>query len=159
MDNVLSEKAMTNPSLKALCVICLLVAFAVPLVAAPPDEENIPGLRAPEAGTAEPVSTKAMRVIYDPDTGKIISVPLQEAGETLSTPVAKALTRSTEGLQVFELENGGGGVHLSGRYQHVLLVRVQPDGTLETVCTSHPHEAESFFKSRTAGAKPAPKDK
>ena len=103
--------------------------------------------------------TKSIRVIYDPETGEIISVPLRESSEILSGPLAKALTRSTEGLQVFEVSNGGNGVHLDGRFQHALMVRVRPDGSLETVCTSHSHAAETFLKAKSAGANTAPRGK
>jgi hypothetical protein len=137
----------------------LIVAFSLPVAAASTDEEEGPERRAPEVGRAQPVATKAIRVIYDPETGEIISVPLRESGETLSIPLTKALTRSTEGLQVFEISDGGAGVHLDGRFQHALMVRVKPDGSLETVCTNHSHEAEKFLKGTTSGAKSTSRDK
>ena len=159
MYKLFREKVTTIRNLSVLCAVCFMAALALPSAASSPaEEEEGPKLQAPEVGSAEPVTTKAMRVVYDPETGEIISVPLRENG-VLSAPLTKALTRSTEGLQIFELENGGGGVHLDGRFQHALMVRVKPDGSLETVCTSHSHEAENFLKGRTAGAKPAPRDK
>ena len=158
MNKLFRDESGMFRNLQALCVACALMVCAVPVAAVSPDEEEGSGRKAPEVGNAEPVATKAMRVIYDPETGEIISVPFRENG-VLSAPLTKALTRSTEGLQIFELENGGVGVHLDGRFQHALMVRVKPDGSLETVCTSHSHEAENFLKGRTAGAKPAPRDK
>jgi hypothetical protein len=97
-------------------------------------------------------------VVYDPETGEIISVPIREPG-VLSAPLAKALTRSAEGLQVFELENGGMGVHLGGRYQHALMVRVKPDGSFETVCTNHEHVAEKFMRGDPEMVAAEPRDK
>lgn len=63
----------------------------------------------------------------------------------LSAAIMKALDRSTAELEVFELDGGGYGVDLDGRFQHVLMVRVQPDGTVESSCVDHAHAAEKFL--------------
>jgi hypothetical protein len=135
-----------------------MAAVAWPVAASSPGEEELPGRQAPEASTEGAVTSKTMRVIYDPETGAIISVPFRET-EGLSVPLSKALTRSTEGLRVFELANGGKGVHLDGRFQHVLMVRVKPDGSLETVCTNHSHAAEKFLRGTSDGADAQPRDR
>lgn len=158
MNNRLHGKMNSYCNLPILCAVCLMVAFVAPVAGVSPDEEGEPKLQASEAASAETVATKVVRVVYDPETGEIISVPLR-GNEVLSAPLAKALTRSTEGLQVFELKSGGMGVHLGGRYQHALMVRVKADGSLETVCTNHSHEAEKFLQGKPAGAKSAPQDK
>ena len=158
MNNRLHGKMTSYFNLPILCAVCLMVAFVAPVAGVSPDEEGEPKLQASEAASAETVATKVVRVVYDPETGEIISVPLR-GNEVLSAPLAKALTRSTEGLQVFELKSGGMGVHLGGRYQHALMVRVKADGSLETVCTNHSHEAEAFLKGATAEAYAAPRDK
>ena len=137
---------------------CVMAAFAAPVAATSPDEKGEPKRQGPKEASVESVATKAIRVIVDPETGEIISVPFRET-DVLSAPLAKALSRSTEGLRVFELSNGGMGVHLDGRFQHALMVRVKPDGSLETVCTSHSRAAEDFLHGKTAGVKPAPRDK
>ena len=67
--------------------------------------------------------------------------------------------RSTEGLRVFELANGGKGVHLDGRYQHAFMVRVRPDGSLETLCTDNSHGAGAFLKAGVRDAEPGPGDR
>ncbi len=152
------EQPNTPRFLRLLCVACFVAIFAAPVAAGSPDETEGPQRQASEAPNAETAVTKAIRVIYDPETGEIISVPFRKT-DVLSAPLAKALTRSAEGLQVFELPNGGTGVHLDGRYQHVLMVRVMPDGSFETVCANHPHEVEAFIKSTSAGTKPEPRDK
>jgi len=154
----LHDQMISSRVLSVLCAMCLMAAAALPVAAATPGEEEQPGRRASEAPTAEAVTTKAIRVIYDPETGEIISVPFRETG-TLSVPLAKALTRSTEGLEVFELKNGGKGVHLDGRFQHALMVRVKADGSLEMVCTSHSHAAEKFLHDNPAGPDAEPRDK
>ena len=148
----------TIGNLPILWVVCLIAFLVLPSAASPPGGEDGPKRPVPEAERAEAVATKAFRVVYDPETGEAISIPVRET-EILSAPLARALTRSTEGLRVFELANGGKGVHLDGRFQHALMVRVRPDGSLETVCTNHSHEAENFLKGKTAGTEPAPRDK
>jgi len=158
MNQRLHAQVNTPLTIRTLCVAFLMAAFAVPAAATSPGENGELKRRASEAGGAESVATKAIRVVVDPETGEIISVPFRET-EVLSAPLAKALSRSTEGLVVFDLPNGGKGVHLNGRFQHALMVRVKSDGSLETVCTNHSHEAEDFLHGKTAGVKPAPRDK
>jgi len=158
MNQRLHDQMISSRVLSILCAICLMAAVAVPVAASSPGEEKRPERQASGAPTAEASTTRAIRVIYDPETGEIISVPFQET-VVLSAPLSKALTRSTEGLQVFELANGGKGVHLDGRFQHALMIRVKADGSLETVCTNHPHEAGDFLHGKTAAVKPAPRDK
>ena len=158
MNQRLNDQMISSRALSILGAICLMAAVALPVAASSPGEEVQPDRQASEAPTAEASTTRAMRVIYDPETGEVISVPFRDT-EILSAPLAKALTRSAEGLQVFELANGGKGVYLDGRYRHALMVRVKADGSLETVCTNHPHEAEDFLRGKTAAAKPAPRDK
>ena len=158
MNPLFREKITTICNLSVLCALSLMMATALPVAASSQDDEEGPKRQVPEAGRAEAVATKAIRVVYDPETGEIISIPFRET-EILSAPLAKALSPSTEGLRVFELANGGKGVHLDGRFQHAFMVRVKPDGSLETLCTNHSHEAENFLKGKTAGAEPAPRDR
>jgi len=158
MNQRLNEQMISSLVVAVLCAICLMAAVALPTAASSPSEKEQPEQRAPAAPTAELVTTKAMRVIYDPESGEFLSVPILGTG-VLSDPLAKALTRSTEGLQVFELSNGGRGVHLDGRFQHALMVRLKPDGSIETVCTSHSHAAEKFLQANPTGVDAEPRDK
>ena len=85
-------------------------------------------------------------------------VPAHEI-RVLSAPLATALSRSTEGLEVFALPNGGKGVNLKGRFQHVLIVRVTPEGSVETGCVDHPHEAEGLVAGHSVGGDAGPRDR
>ena len=135
-----------------LFAISLTVVAALPVAASSPGEkEVVPEQSASVRLTGDLVNKKTIRVIYDPETGKIISTPFR-GSEALSDPLAKALTRATDGLRVFELSNDGKGVHLDGRFQHALMVRARPDGSLETVCTNHPRAAEEFLRADPSGA-------
>jgi hypothetical protein len=135
-----------------------MAAIAVPVAASSPDENPELRRQAPKASSAETGVTKLMKVFVDPETGEIISVPLRET-DVLSAPLTKALTRSTDGLRVFELADGGKGVFLDGRFEHVLMVRMKPDGSLETLCTNSSHAAEKFLHDESAGADAEPRDK
>jgi hypothetical protein len=141
----------------AVTVLWILTSAQVVFASSPDDPKGDvdQGVNAP---AEERTGTKTVRVFYDPETGEVISVPFRET-PSLSAPVARALIRSTEGLQVFKLENGGKGVHLDGRYKHAFMVRVRPDGSLETLCTDHSHGAEAFLKAGARDTKPEPQDK
>ncbi len=158
MNRRLNELMISYRVVSVLIAICLMAAVVLPVAASSPSEKEQPERHAPSAPTAELVTTKVMRVIYDPESGEIISVPIRGT-DVLSNPLAKALTRTTEGLQVFKLSNGGKGVHLDGRFQHALMVRVKPDGSIETVCTSHSHSAEKFLQAKPTGVDAEPRDK
>ena len=156
---------MTNVDIfPVLCTVVLTVALTAPAAASSPDEEKMPGPRAPKASSAEAaeasvVADSGMRFVFDPETGEMVAgQPLQKTN-ALSVPLANALNRSTEGLPVFELSNGGRGMHLQGRFQHALVVRMKPDGSFETVCVNHSHEAENFLKRTSAAADAQPQDK
>jgi len=159
MNPKLHEQMTSSSVLLVLLALFLMAAAALPVAASSSGEKEQPEQQVPEASAEDVVTTKAIRVIYDPETGEIISVPFREPSEILSIPLAKALTRSTEGLHVFELSNGGKGVHLDGRFQHALMVRVKPDGSIETVCTSHSHAAEKFLQAKPTGVDAEPRDK
>ena len=158
MNQIFHAQVNTPRTLRVLCVAFLMAAFTAPVAATSPDEKGEPKRQVPEVSSVETTAPNAIRVIVDPETGEIISVPFRET-EVLSAPLAKALSRSGEGLRVFELANGGKGVYLDGRFQHALMVRVKPDGSLETVCTSHSHEAGDFLHGKTAGPHAEPRDK
>jgi len=144
--------------------VCLTMLLAVPVTASSPGEEHKPERQA--VGTANHETTdpslsadEGMTTVVDPETGEIVTtLPLQKNG-ALSAPLAKSLDRSTEGLHLFELANGGRGMHLDGRFQHVMMVRVKPDGSLETVCVNHAREAEKVLKrgADEAGTQPPEK--
>ena len=158
------ERLTTHRILQGLCFVWFVVALATPVAASSPDEKAEPMRQAPEAASTEaatgpPVAAAAvMKVSVDGETGEIRLIPPREPA-VLSAPLATALSRSTEGLRVFELSNGGKGVHLQGRFQHVLMVRVKPDGSFETICTNHPHEAEVLASGESAGGDAEPRDR
>ena len=150
--------------LQAVLIALWIAVLAVPVAASSPDDKGEPQRQVQEAAStesAEPsVATReAMKVFTDPETGEIIARPVRQQTEVLSVPLANALSRSTEGLQVFDLPNGGKGVYLEGRFQHVLKVRVKPDGSLETVCVNHPQEAEDVVRGESVGRDPESRDK
>ena len=99
------------------------------------------------------------KISVDRETGEMTVVRPGERTRVLSAPLAAALSRSTEGLRVFEISGGGKGVHLEGRFQHVLIVRMKPDGSLQTVCSNRRHEAENHDHNKPVGGDTEPRDR
>lgn len=134
-----------------LCVAFVTAALAAS-VAAPSENERDRQLEAQRTERVEisPANLERSKVAVDPETGEVVSLLSEKKIEALSAPLANALHRSIEGLQVFELTNGGRGMHLEGRFQHALVARVKEDGSLEIVCVNHSHEAEALLKRRSA---------
>jgi hypothetical protein len=151
----------TLPNLGAVFVT---VALAVPLAATPPGEKGDVRLQASETRRSDFGEPSGGVVVgktaaVNPESEKGVASLPRYTTDALSAPLANALNRSTEGLRVFELENGGRGMHLEGRFQHALVARVKEDGSLEIVCINHPHEAEALLKRRSVEADPQPLDK
>lgn len=158
MNRRLIELMILPRAASVLFAIFLIVVAASPVAASSPGEKGEPEQSSSAEPTADLVTTRTIRVIVDPESGEIVSLPFR-GSEVLSEPLTKALTRTTEGLRLFELSNDGKGVYLDGRFQHALMVRVKPDGTLETVCTSHSHAAEKFLQTQSTGVDAEPRDK
>jgi hypothetical protein len=156
---------MTRSSiLPVLCAAILTAALTAPVAASSPGEKEGPERQVPDAVDAEAVEPSAvadngLRVVVDPETGEIVARLPRQKTDALSAPLGNALNRSTEGLRVFNLANGGRGVHLQGRFQHALVVRMKADGSFETVCVNHSDEAEKILKRRSAAADSQPLDK
>jgi hypothetical protein len=135
-------------ALSALVAVAVVALAVGPAAAAHPDEDqqqtqSVAGVGAKESGA---VIRDGVRVVIDPETGEIVSRSLRTGKESLSDQLATALSRSTEGLETFDLANGGQGVHLDGRFQHVFMVRIKPDGSFETVCVNHQQQAEKVLQ-------------
>ncbi len=144
--------------------VSLTVVLALPAAASSPGDEHTPERQAAETANHEitdpSLSThESVTTVVDPETGEIVATLTRQKAESLSAPLAKALNRSTDGLHLFELANGGRGMYLDGRFQHVLMVRVKADGSLETVCVNHAHEAEKFLKRSAAEVDTQPPEK
>ena len=149
----------------ALWLGCWLALFAAPVLASPIGEGEEPRPEAVETTSAampsEPTPRIAppRKVAVDREFGELVAAPSGERPIALSPAVAKALSRSTEGLRVFDLANGGRGVDLEGRFRHVVMVRVMPDGSLETSCVDGARAAEELLGRGSAKADPGLEDK
>ena len=77
--------------------------------------------------------------------------PREESG-SLSGAIRNAVSRSTDGLEVFDLESGGRGVDLEGRFRHVFMVGVRADGSFETSCVDSVQTVEKMMGLGSAKA-------
>ncbi len=128
-----------------LCATCV----AASLAAVPTPEEDEPDRTVTEAASVQS-GTSGLRVVIDPKTGEIASAQARERS-VLSEALAHALSRSTDDLEVFELPSGGVGVHLEGRFQHVVTIKVQVDGSFELECVDSARKANKALGIHTAG--------
>lgn len=120
--------------------------------AADPPSADAGSEMSPQGGTVTVVQAPASRqaavraeslyagfglwIFVDPETGAV--VPPSEAQKARRRAYDAALNKSDQGLEPFELDNGGQGVFLSGRFRHAVKARVLADGTLTYSCDDHP---------------------
>jgi hypothetical protein len=128
-----------------------------PLLAASPPEEGEPGRPASEA-TSDEVGLSGIRIVVDPKTGEIVSIRTRE-NRALSEALARALSRSAEGLEVFDVSGGGKGVHLGGRFQHVMTAKVKKDGSVELGCVDSALKAKDVLYRKAAASDDASRDR
>ncbi len=76
-----------------------------------------------------------------------------EAGEA---NLERMLSRSDEGLQVVNHENGMASVDLEGRYMHASVAVQRADGSTAVVCVSHPDELARARAEAARTTRPAP---
>ncbi len=148
-----------NPSRRwQIAALALLAASAVAAQAPPEQPEVSPELAADaptfEAPTVEAPAPSGLRAFVDPETGELTSTPTREQVEALSQEMsahlAAALSRSSDGLEPFELLAGGRGVNLKGRFQSALVVRRLESGGFELVCRDDPPGAEHDHRAAVA---------
>lgn len=108
-----------------------------------------PAAPADPTASAKPLSTPPLadvRAYRDPVTGEITTLPRPEQFDQLDAATAEAMSRSTEGLEVFPLRSGGVGVHLKGRFRNALIAHRHPDGTFSASCVDHPEHAQEILE-------------
>jgi hypothetical protein len=125
----------------AVCVAVL----AAPANAAPNDSGDRRGSGGTDQAGARVAAGPPSGVISGDRSDRLQATPPSGQAGPLSAAIVEALSRSTAGLRVFEIEGGGTGVDLDGRFQHVLVVRAQSDGSFEIACVDHLHAAEKLL--------------
>lgn len=88
------------------------------------------------------IATRAITI--DAQTGAL-RIPTAEETQKLVDGLAALTNRSTEGLQTITAANGTKAVNLEDRFQSVILVRPNPDGSSETKCVTTFEEAANFL--------------
>lgn len=108
--------------------------------------------RAHSDDSVSTVQVAGQTVAIDRATGRLRQ-PTPEERKVLAAGLRKMLNRSTEGLVVRQHANGAKSVDLQGRFQSIAVASVNSDGTVAEKCVTSNREAETFMKSKTAGAK------
>lgn len=137
-------------SYRILPALLTAVCMAAPLAAAPSPEGEGAERPTPRAASAE-IGVSGLRIVVDPSTGEIVSAQARES-HVLSQALEHALSRSTQGLEVFEIPTGGMGVHLDGRFQHVMMVKVKADGSFDIECVDSVREAKAVLRGKEPGS-------
>jgi hypothetical protein len=83
-------------------------------------------------------------VQVDSQTGQIKPLTPQEA-QQLAEGLRGMLNQSTEGLVQVTHADGSVSMDLEGRFQNVMVARIDEDGTLTQSCVDNPQSAASFF--------------
>ena len=123
--------------------ICGLALLAAPALFAEASGEE----------TAAAPTREGLRVYLDPETGELTSTPSRDQVEALSKKILSeepALSRLSAGLEPFDLERGGRGVYLAGRFQSALVVRRTEDSSFEPVCTDAAEHASAALAAPAA---------
>jgi hypothetical protein len=111
-----------------------------------------------DAGGESKAPAAGVRAFVDPKTGQITANPSPEQLQRLAVRERSTLSRSVQGLRPFELQRGGRGLNLQGRFQTSLRVERAADGTFHVSCGDGetPHDASSHHhhdSSDAAGAR------
>ena len=96
----------------------------------------------PSNAELQAVGAFGLWVFLDPETGEITTPTPEQSARRRAFDAS--LNKSDLGLTAFELQEGGRGVHLSGRFQHALKVTVAEDGSLHYSCSDHDHSSDDY---------------
>lgn len=106
--------------------------------------------REPAKAAAAPARTFITRRVgnqdiqIDTQSGKIKPLTPEEA-QKLANGLAPMLDNSADGLEQVHHSDGSVSVDLQGRFQNVVVARINTDGTLEQSCIDNPAAAAKFF--------------
>jgi hypothetical protein len=101
-----------------------------------------PAASAQQGRNKKYIATRAITV--DQQTGALRLPTAQETQELVDRLIALT-NRSTDGLQTQALQGGGRFVDLDSRFESVMLVRPNADGTSEVRCVTSFEEAAEFL--------------
>ena len=100
------------------------------------------------------VGSSGQTVAVDANTGKLREPTPEEIQQLIS---GMKYNDSTEGLTAKRVGNGSLVMDLEGRFENVMLVKINPDGSFSKACVTSPKQAEDFFKSDTPKTQPKAK--
>jgi hypothetical protein len=95
-----------------------------------------------------------VRAFIDPATGELTANPSPEQLRRMALAPRAGLSRSMVGLRPFELDSGGRGVNLQGRFASALRVQVAPDGSFHMTCGDPAHDGTPHSHDRADSSPP-----
>jgi hypothetical protein len=130
--------------------ILSLLACAVMVVALSPSFTHESA-----ANVASAPGASAMRVYLDPETGAVSSTPTADATFEIEAALDNSLRHDTQGLAQVTKADGTTSINLDGRYNDVMVVRVDANGKQE-FCTG---DVKTLAKGMTSTTPTGPEVK
>jgi hypothetical protein len=90
------------------------------------------------------VKVAGQEVQVNPQTGQVRQMTPEQA-QRLADSLKTMLNKSSEGLVQEQHPDGSVSMDLQGRFQNVVVARVEADGTVTQSCIDKPKQAASFF--------------
>lgn len=121
-----------------------ILPMLVGLLAAAPGPRVLVEYR-PSPAPPTQIESEGARIWVDPTTGALTGT----RPEGVAAPTSKVAGRFVdhgEDLPAFDLDEGGRGLHLAGRFQHAAVAVVGADGTIAWRCAAgdeHPQSETS----------------
>jgi len=158
------NKSRTAPKNRRARVVTVTVAIlliavaAITVLAKQLTSANASPSRSASSEAPKYVTVKVagQDVQVDPQTGQIKPLSPEEA-KRLADELKPVLNRSTDGLNQVRHGDGSLSMDLQGRFQNVVVVRRNTDGSIERSCIDSPETAAKFFgvDPQLFGAEPA----
>jgi hypothetical protein len=90
-------------------------------------------------------NASGQNIVVDRQTGQTRPLTPDEA-RTLAEGIKQLVNQSTDGLVQVRHADGGVSMDLQGRFQNVLLVKKEADGSISEACVDNPDAAAAFFE-------------
>ena len=144
-----SAKRFPRPAVMIVTAIAVVAIAAITVVSRQSDNSKQTNLPQPVMANAPEkkfttVKAASQDVPVDSQNGQIKPLTPEEA-KRLAASLKGMLNKSTEGLVEEHNHDGSVSLDLKDRFQHVVVARVNKDGTVSKSCVDNPRAAANFF--------------
>lgn len=146
-----SAKRFPRPPVLIITAIVVVAVAAITVVSRQPahgsEAEGAQKVTPPTSAAADNKYMKVKAASQDvqvDQTGQVRPLTQEEA-KKLADSLKGMLNKSTDGLVEEHHHDGSVSLDLQGRFQHVVVARVNQDGTVSKSCVDNPQAAAKFF--------------